>query len=259
MAGENTSSSNKALGIIAICVVITAVIIAGLKFRAKQEKQPDPVPQKPVTQPDSKPEPKKVLDYNKLEQDNDLNALMKERKAKYGIENGIDLVVKSDESLKVGDKILSMEKILDETRLKQGDLVEKNISNNNKNINSKSNAEELGVYVVQKGDNIWNIHFRLLKDYFDRRQISLSPAADEPKKNGSSTGVGKILKFSEGIVYIYNLNEETFDTEINVIQPLSKIVIYRMGEVFALLEQIDYKNVNRIQFDGEVLWIPGDQ
>ncbi len=255
MPGENTNSSNKILGIIAICVVITAVIVAGLKFRAKQEKQPEPAPPKPVVQPDSQPEPRRVMDYNKLEQDNNLNTLMKERKAKYGIENGIDLVVRSDESLKVGNKIVSMEKILDETRLKQGDLVEKNISNKNK----KRPAEELGIYVVQKGDNIWNIHFRMLKDYFDRRQISLSPVADEPKQNGSSTGVGKILKFSENIVYIYNLNEETFDTEINLIQPLSKIVIYRMGEVFALLEQIDYKNVNHIQFDGEVLWIPGDQ
>jgi hypothetical protein len=76
---------------------------------------------------------------------------------------------------------------------------------------------------------------------------------------GYSTGVGKILKFSENLVHIYNLRERTLDSDLHFIHPLSKIVVYNMGRVFALLDRIDYKDVNRIQFDGETLWLPAVQ
>jgi hypothetical protein len=31
-----------------------------------------------------------------------------------------------------------------------------------------------------------------------------------------------------------------------------------MEQIFALLDLIDYEKVNRIQFDGETLWIPAE-
>ncbi len=65
-----------------------------------------------------------------------------------------------------------------------------------------------GVYVVQPGDNIWNIHFRMLKEYYARKGIRLGHNADEPESSGLSSGVGKILKFSEAMVIIYNLKEK---------------------------------------------------
>ncbi len=257
MPGKTTSSPNKILVIAGLSIVVIAVVIGVLTFRGKNAPQPEKTPSPSAVQPESTAEPETVIDYNELKKDNNLNNLMKDRKAKYGIENGIDVVVRADESLKVGNKTIAMQKILDEARLRQGDLIEKDMAAPG-NTDSGKDVEELGVYVVQKGDNIWNIHFRLLKDYFDRRGIPISPVSDEPDKNGTSSGVGKILKFSENIVSIYNLQDETLDKEINILQPLSKIVVYRMGEVFALLDQIDYKNVNHIQFDGEVLWVPGD-
>jgi hypothetical protein len=116
-----------------------------------------------------------------------------------------------------------------------------------------------GIYVVQPGDNIWNIHFKFLRNYFRRKGIALSPVSDEPTTNGFSSGIGKLLKFSEHMVYIYNLRERKLEFDLNLIHPLSKIVVFNFGEVFALLEQIDYRNVNHIQFDGETLWIPADQ
>ena len=76
---------------------------------------------------------------------------------------------------------------------------------------------------------------------------------------GFSSGVGKVLKFSESMVHIYNLKEKTLDMNLNQIYPLNKIIVYNMDRVFALLDQIDYDNVNRIQFDGETLWIPAEQ
>ena len=90
--------------------------------------------------------------------------------------------------------------------------------------------------MVRAGDNIWNIHFRFLRAYFNLRNIGLAPMSDEPDAHGFSSGVGKILKFSENMVYIYNLREKKLDVDLNMLQPLSKIVIFNMGEVFALLD-----------------------
>ncbi len=116
--------------------------------------------------------------------------------------------------------------------------------------------EIYGIHVVRSGDNIWDIHFNFLREYFDYREIHLSPAADEPVR-GRSTGVGKILKFSENMVFIYNVREERLVTDLNLIHPHSKIVVFNMGEALSLLSQIDYENIDRIYFDGETLWIPG--
>jgi hypothetical protein len=75
---------------------------------------------------------------------------------------------------------------------------------------------------------------------------------------GYSSGVGKLLKFSENMVYIYNVIEKTFSENLNLIEPQSKIVIYKMDRVFAFLEQVDYQKINRIQFDGDTLWVPAE-
>ena len=83
--------------------------------------------------------------------------------------------------------------------------------------------------------------------------------ADEPVKKGFSSGVGKILKFSENKIYTYNLKEKKIDVDLNLIIPLNKIVIYNMQRVFERLDQINYENVDRIEFDGENLWIPAEQ
>jgi hypothetical protein len=114
----------------------------------------------------------------------------------------------------------------------------------------------LGIRVVQPNTNIWEIHFDLLKEYFQHKGVTLSPHADEPKKSGESSGVGKILKFSEQLVNIYNLKTQTFEHNLNEIQPLSVIVIYNMSQIFGVLDDIDYSVIDRIEFDGESLWIP---
>lgn len=120
-------------------------------------------------------------------------------------------------------------------------------------------TEAYGIYLVRPGDNIWNVHFKFLRDFFARKGINLSPESDEPNPQGYSSGVGKILKFSENMVYIYNVREHKLDVNLNMIQPHSKIVVFNMGKVLALLNQIDYRNVKHIRFDGETLWIPADQ
>jgi len=98
-----------------------------------------------------------------------------------------------------------------------------------------------------------------MKDYFQHKGVLLEPQSDEPDKKGVSSGMGKILKFSEHMVYIYNIKERKLDIDLDLLYPLSKIVIFNMGEVFSLLDQVDYEHVNQIQYDGETIWIPAEQ
>jgi hypothetical protein len=244
--------------IIAACCVF--IIGGGFWLVSRQGKQPEKYPE---GQPTSKQKkrmpiaPEKVIDYDKLKEESDeaLTALMEERKAPYGIEKGVDIIVKPDESIKVGDQTVEMKEILDEVRLKQGKILEADLEPGVK----QEQRDEYGIHVVQPSENVWDIHFKLLKDYFGRKGIQLAQLADEPDRHGYSSGVGKVLKFSEHMVYIYNLKERKLEANLDLVYPLSKIVIYNMRIVFSLLDRIDYKDVNRIEFDGETLWLPAMQ
>jgi hypothetical protein len=177
--------------------------------------------------------------------------LMAERKAEYGMKEGVDIIARSDEKVKIGERVISMQEIADQIQLENGKIVEKDIAGG-----PTRPVQTFGIYVVQPGDNIWNIHFRFLRDYFENRGVRLSPLADEPDERGYSSGVGKLLKFSENLVYIYNIQEKSFTEDLNLIYPMSKIVIYNMDKVYALLDSIDTSQIDEIQFDGENLWIP---
>ena len=50
---------------------------------------------------------------------------MEKRKEKYGFERGVDLIIKPEESLKVGDEVISMQEILESIRLESGEVIEK--------------------------------------------------------------------------------------------------------------------------------------
>lgn len=256
MPKKNAGRLNRVLGIVVICVIVITASVAGLWFWLKQGTEPiDKNLSEQVVRIPVKTEP--VIDYNKLKEDKELQLSMQERKAKYGIEKGIDIIVKSDESIKIGSSTVPMQEIIEKMRLKSGDIIEKDVESTAADSNEK--IEAFGIYIVRHGDNIWNIHFKFLKDCFDHKGISISPLADEPDRLGFSSGVGKILKFSENMVSIYNIRERKLDVDLDLIIPLNKIVIYNIDRIFALLNQIDYSNVNRIHFDGETLWIPAEQ
>lgn len=195
--------------------------------------------------------------YQDLNKDQDLKTMMEERKNKLGIKKSLDMIVKSDESFVVGDSKVSMQTILEKAFVKKGEVFQEKITDSGATDPMK--IKEYGVYVVQPGDNIWNIHFRILRDYYSNKNIGIKEKADEPGTKGFSSGVGKILKFSETMVIIYNLIENKVTEDINLIEPLSKVVIYNMDDVFALLEEINFNNVDRIQFDGKNIWIPANK
>jgi len=255
MYKQKRAISKKIFTFAIILAVLAALLIIGSWFFKNRKTSPDTVPV--IAEKNIPVSKRTVIDYDKIKKDSDTNTdtalLMEKRKTKFGMGKGVDMIIKSDELLKVGDSTVSMQTIINKIRLKSGEIIEKSIDENKNAL--KENVETFGIYVAQTNDNIWNIHFKFLKDYFDYRAISIAPTSDEPDELGYSSGVGKLLKFSEHLVNIYNLKENRLDTDINLIQPLSKLVIYNMTQIFALLDSIEYDNVNHIQFDGETLWI----
>jgi hypothetical protein len=252
MPKKSVERTNTIIGIVVVGVVLVATL-TGLKFLRKPASETGVQKGIDKIQIPSKTEP--VIDYNKLKEDKELQTLMQKRKAQYGLNKGVDIITKSNESFKVGDATVSMQEILDKIRLKSGDIVEKDLKSQGK---SNKKIESFGIHVVQPGENIWNIHFTFLKDYFDHKGIQLSPLSDEPLHGGRSSGIGKILKFSEHTVSIYNIKEHKLDMDLNLIFPLTKVVVYNMDQIFTFLDLIDFKHVNRIQFDGETLWMPAN-
>ena len=199
-----------------------------------------------------------LIDYNALTEDRRLQGLMAQRRADYGVGEALDLIVGKNETLRIGDATVSMAEINRQIALQEGRIVEGSLGEAGPAGATPAHSI-FGIHVVRPGDNIWNIHFKLLKAYFGRKGVALSPLSDEPRQNGSSSGVGRLLKFSEHMVYIYNLRERRLDDSIALIHPLSKIVVYNMGQVFALLDPIDYGRIDHIRFDGETLWLPAPQ
>ncbi|MFO7883358.1 MAG: hypothetical protein R6U68_00925 [Desulfobacteraceae bacterium] len=175
------------------------------------------------------------------------------REKELGIENSFDMIVESDEQFKIGEITISMRDIVEKSFLREKKIFEEKINESGKTKPGK--IEKYGIYIVKPGDNLWNIHFDLIKEYYRSRGLTLPDNADEPLENNASSGVGKILKFSEKLVTIYNTIENRVDDDINLLEPLSKIVVYNMNEVFALLKKINYKNMDKIRFDGETIWI----
>ncbi len=195
-----------------------------------------------------------TIDYNDLTINKKLKDLMVARKESLGIKKSLDMIVNSDESFTIGDIQISMRDILEKAFIKKGEVFEEKIEDSGAVRPHK--IKEYGIYVVQSGDNIWNIHFNILKEYYEFKGINVSSEADEPIDKGLSSGVGKILKFSETLVIIFNLVKKEVVSDINLLEPLSKIVVYNMDEVFSLLQEINYENIDRIQFDGKTIWIP---
>jgi hypothetical protein len=256
---EKTGRKKRALfwvvlvGIIFLAILATFNRLSETDAPTKTGKAPDASPSDTGSSP-AGPSAQRVIEYDQLESDDDLKNLMDARKKAYDVGKGIDIIAKSDEALEIGGIRLSMKDLQEQIRLKLGEIGEETLDAEGQPL--PDDPETFGIHVVQPGDNIWNIHFAFLRDYFKRRGVDLTYSADEPRHNGSSSGVGKLLKFSENMVYIYNVKEKDFSENLNIIEPHSKIIVYKMDRVFDLLQQLDAENIDHIQFDGETLWVP---
>ena len=144
MDEDNADKSKKSLWIIVSCacfVVIGAAVTLLLKNKPDPISEPDrkairiaeiiekpdtpfskqqplPTPSKDapakIKPPESTDQP--VVDYGKFTDDEAFQALMEKRKEKYGFEKGVDLIVKPDELVKVGDEVIPMQEILEKIR-----------------------------------------------------------------------------------------------------------------------------------------------
>ncbi|MDD2388381.1 MAG: hypothetical protein PHP23_01425 [Desulfobacterales bacterium] len=261
MPAKSSGKVNKII-IFSIIIILTMAGAIGVSLFMKSHSNKMTGTSAPENRISIKAPP--LIDYNTLEKDEALKAMMQRRKEKYGLEKGVNIIARPDESLKIGNSTVTMREILDSIHLDKGNIIEGNLLQPGDVPGSKTAVytdtnDVYGIYIVQPGDNIWNIHYRFLKSYFGHRGIALSPVADEPDIKGHSSGVGKILKFSETMVYIYNVKDRKLEADIHLIYPLSKIVVFNMKELFTLLDQIDYPRANHIQFDGETIWIPTEQ
>jgi hypothetical protein len=196
-----------------------------------------------------------IIDFSQIDNNAELRALMKSRKAEYGVDSGVDMIAKPEETLKVGGVVVPMKEILDKIRLNQREVTDADLAV----PQEQRPADVYGIYVVRPGDSIWKIHFNLLMGYFAQKGIVLSRGSDEPLKTGKSSGVGKILKFSESMVSIYNVKERKLEKKLNLLQPNSKIVVFNIGQVLDQFKQIDYQQIDRVRFDGKTLWMPAEQ
>jgi hypothetical protein len=195
-----------------------------------------------------------AIDFKDLKTGSDLDQVMEERLKTAGITRSLDMIVRSDESFTVGGRTVSMPDILEKASAARQGIFETRITEFEGTAPEK--IEVYGIYVVRPGDNIWNIHFNIVREYYGSQEIHVAYDADEPLDTGHSSGVGKILKFSEIMVIIYSLIEEKIVTDIDLIEPMSKIVLYNMNQVFALLSEIRFDQIDQIQFDGRTIWVP---
>jgi hypothetical protein len=263
MAEQRSGRRTNSLVVIALAGLVLLGILAAIKILMEPQIIDHEASSTPGSQQTGSPEAgegeaaqkgQAVIDYGKLQSDENLQALMDQRKEDYDVGEGIDIIARSDETVQIGDTTVSMRELQREIQLKLGEIAEETIGPDGRPL--VQTTENFGIYIVQPGDNIWNIHFRFLRDYFQRRGVTVSPVADEPVRQGLSSGVGKLLKFSENLVYIYNIKEKQFSENLNLLEPQSKIVIYKMDRVFAFLEQVDYSKIDGIRFDGDTLWVP---
>lgn len=251
MQKTQTASKKPIFLIIFLILVIVSLFFLIRHFSAKPE---EPVPHEPpaVLQPQT-PKAKdvpRILEPG-APMDENISEEMQERKDSYGVKDGVDMIVTSEESVRVGNEVLNMRDFETQDALSRGEIVAEPLDGEE---NGK-NVQNYGIYVVQPGENIWSIHYKFLKEYLTAKGIKLPPAADKPNPDGSSSGVGKVLKFSERIVRIYNMKTKTFSDDINMIQPYEKIVVYNMERLTSLLDSLTAENLNQIRFDGESIWI----
>ncbi|MCP4115934.1 MAG: hypothetical protein GY737_11105 [Desulfobacteraceae bacterium] len=262
--GNNTT---KLVRIAAVAALVIAGILAWNILREPPEKKGTESVEQSV--PEVRPEEDSdmvvsgtieqlpEIDYTELDKDKELTRLMDKRKEELGVNDSLDMIVNSDESFKVGKTTVSMRDILEKSFRKDSKVFEERIKESGEV--EPVTTDRYGIYVVQPGDNIWNVHFRIIQEYYQARGITVSNKADEPLNSGYSSGIGRLLKFSENMVIIYNLLEKKVSADINILEPLSKVVVYNMNEVFTLLEEINYDDVDKIRFDGETIWIPAQQ
>ena len=241
----------------------------------------------PVTTTTTLPQ---VIDFNKVKDSSDpaQERLLERRKQDFGLDESVDMVVGSEESIKVGGELVPIRQILAEIEaLKKAQEAEAKPedpatpSTESRPVREdslqspgsdqpappepatptriKKSIHYYGIHVVRPGDNLWNIHLKVLREYLKHRGHMLDADADEAGKDGRSSGIARILKYAEGMVHIFNLKTKQLDMDINMLAPEEKVVIFNLTRIDRILGQLKPGDLARIRFDGRELYLPEDR
>lgn len=227
----------------------------------------------------------RVIDYSQLKTDpnnpSELDRIIAARKKKFGLSSSVDLVVRPDETVIIGGQAFTVDDMLAGRKPKPLDpatedfvpltstVQEENIGEADSTpppmpkptpppaqAAKPENLDYYGVYIVRSGNNLWDIHFLFLREYMQFREISVSPLADEKTVKGQSSGVSRILKWAEGLVYIFNLNSRSLDKNIDFLEPQEKVVVFNISHLGRILGRIQEREIDQVRYDGQNLFLP---
>jgi len=172
------------------------------------------------------------------------------RKQPYGLERSLDAVVRSDESIKLGNQTVTIAEL--ERKL----VVQGRGALLDKPLGKEQPVTAWGVYAVRPGDSLWKIHYALLREYLRNRGHELPAQADQPTRQGLSSGVGKVLKFAEHMVGVYNLRTGHMSRDLDLLEAGEKVVVFNLTEIFDQLARIEPQDLGGVMYDGRVLLFP---
>jgi hypothetical protein len=156
-----------------------------------------------------------------------------ERKQAFGLENSVDHIILKDEPFEIAGKTYTIDGIQSEIQKSRTQMQTAGSS-----APVGADTPYYGVHIVQPSENVWKIHFEILREYLARRQVILPPNADRPLPGGRSSGVSRLLKFIESVVIVYNAGENRVEKNINLIHPQSFIIFFKISDLFKALDQM---------------------
>ncbi len=187
-------------------------------------------------------------------------ATREERARAFHMEESIDHIVRRDEPFDVEGKDWTLDGILG--KLAEGyepqELVpfikESTIGSSVRRPIREPLAAHLqpdryyGVRVVRPGENIWTIHYGIFREYMSRRGVDIPRAADRPLDDGRSSGVGRLLKFMEEFVLVYNIQQNERIKNIHLIYPSTAIVFFNISDLFGMFDQLDVATLRSLRY-----------